>query len=259
MVFSKRFLAAGMAVSLGFSAEAFEPRSDGVVQHQYEGSLGESRIGMTIIRDGNQIEGGHYFYQKFLRDIPITGFMKDSQITLDEAGTGTFHLHFAGNGSEGGQPLDFANSIGMEGTWTSADGRRTYPVSLRGTLIRGGTDNGHRYGDVTRETDAEFEHRVQSLLRAVLAGDESTAVRFISYPMSANLPNGGTKSFRNPSEVLAAWNDVFTPALLMKLRNDLPHDMFVRDGMAMLGDGEARFDGKGLPSLNVPAPPVSRK
>jgi hypothetical protein len=31
----------------------------------------------------------------------------------------------------------------------------------------------------------------------------------------------------------------------------LPHDMFVHEGMAMVGDGEAWFDAKGLAVLNL--------
>ncbi|MFY9725074.1 MAG: hypothetical protein WAJ87_06240 [Bryobacteraceae bacterium] len=170
---------------------------------------------------------------------------------MTEPGGGTFHLRFVGNGSEEGRALDFENSIGMDGIWTSADGTRTYPVSLRGTLIRQGADSGHRYSDVTSGSDAAFEGRVQSCFRAILRGDKTTAVRFISYPLHASFPNRKSRVYRNSAEVLAAWNDLFPPAMVAKLREDLPHDMFVHDGMAMLGNGEAWFDAKGLADLNV--------
>jgi hypothetical protein len=235
-----------IAVLLAFAAHAE------VTQHQYEGSLGKSRIGMTVLREGNRVEGGHYFYQEFLKDIALTGSMENSQITLAETGGGTFHLHFVGNGSDGGRPLDFENSIGMDGTWNSGDGAHTYPVSLRGTTIRQGTDPDGRYRDITNEGDAAFESRVQSFWRAVLRGDKATAVRFISYPLRANIAQGKSRSFRNSAEVLAAWNELFTAALIEKLRADLPHDMFVRQGMAMLGNGEAWFDAKGIAVLNFP-------
>jgi len=251
--FSRWFPIVGMVASIVFLVHA-SAQSNELEQHEYEGNLGKSRIGMTIIREGNKIEGGHYFYQKFLQDIPITGSTEDSQITLTEARGGTFHLHFVGNGSEGNHPLDFHYSIGMDGTWKSVDGIRTYPVSLRGTLIRSGVDNGHRYSDVTSETDAAFESRVQSLFRAVLRDHKTNAVRFISYPLTVNLPNGKRRKFRDSAELLAAWNDVFTPAMIAELQEDLPHDMFVHNGMAMLGRGEAWFDAKGLATVNVPPP-----
>jgi hypothetical protein len=38
------------------------------------------------------------------------------------------------------------------------------------------------------------------------------------------------------------------------MSTSLPHDMFVHDGMAMPGNGEAWFDRKDLKVLSVPAP-----
>jgi hypothetical protein len=212
---------------------------------------------MTIIREGTKIEGGHYFYQNVLQDISITGSTQGSQITLIEPGGGTFQLHFVGNGSQGDHPLDFENSIGMEGTWKSADGTRSYLVALRGTVARRGANNRRRYADVTSESDAAFELRVRTLLHSVLRADKSLAVQFISYPLNVNFPDGKTEKFRDSAAVLEAWNDIFTPAMIARLQEDLPHDMFVRNGMAMLGNGEAWFDATGLASMNVPSPPAS--
>src|SRR5437660_1495207 len=100
-------LVAIMVTSLGTPTPLSGQHQAELVLHQYEGNLGDARIGLTVKREGNKIVGGHYFYQKFLRDIPITGSTENSHITLAESGEGTFHLHFVGNGSEKGQPLDF--------------------------------------------------------------------------------------------------------------------------------------------------------
>lgn len=148
----------------------------------------DARIGLTVKREGNKIVGGHYFYQRYLRDIPITGATENSHITLAESGGGTFHLHFVGNGSEKGQPLDFDNSVGVEGTWTDTTGQKTYPVSLRGTTIGDSTDEGHRYRDVTNESDEAFEGRVQSLIRAVLRNDKAIVAQLIQLPAAGQRP-----------------------------------------------------------------------
>ena len=249
---SIRLLVVVMVTSLGTPTPLSGQHQGELVLHQYEGNLGDARIGLTVKREGNKIVGGHYFYQKFLRDIPITGSTEDSDITLAEPGGGIFHLHFVGNASEKGQPLDFDNSVGMEGIWTDATGNKTYPVSLHGTTIGTGADEGHRYRDVTNESDEAFEGRVQSLVRAILRNDKPAAARLISYPLRVNGPGQEHRAFRNSADVLAAWNDLFTPAMLAKLQAALPHDMFVHQGMAMIGDGEAWFDSKGLSVLNLP-------
>lgn len=242
------------AFLLGFCAFVFSQQKTQLVQHQYEGKLGTSRIGLTVTREGNNIKGGHYFYQKFLRDISITGSTQGSHVTLVEEGGGNFSLDFVGNGSEGGNPLDFENSIGMDGTWTSTDGKHNYPVSLRGTTIRDADDR-PRYADITKEGDAEFEKRVESLISAVLRGDKAAAVRLISYPLTINGAGREHRRVRTAAEVLAAWDDLFTPTMIAKFEAALPHDMFVRQGMAMIGNGEAWFDDKGLAVLNVPSEP----
>src|SRR5579883_828829 len=224
-----RVFVLGAVSLLASSSEDFGQRKGEFLQYQYEGNLGTSRIGMTVIREGNDIKGGHYFYQRFLKDIPITGSIIGSRITIAEAGGGAFHLHFVGNGSEADRPLDFENSVGMEGTWSNVDGTRTYPVSLHGTVVRPGAGDERRYREVTDESDERFEGRIRAFVQAVLSGDKRAAVRFISYPVRVNFPNDTSKNFRNSEAVLAAWTDLFNPALLMKLRRALPHDMFIRN------------------------------
>lgn len=223
--------------------------SSAVQRYQYAGTLGTSRIGMTLVVDAGHASKGHYFYQKYLTDIPLSVNEDTSGLTLNEH-DGTFTLHFKGNGSEGGKPLNFENSVGLEGTWTSGDGSKTFPVDLRLRGLMPGPMDQRRYAMVTNESDAAFEHRVQAFYRAVLAGDRQTAAKYVSYPLRVN---GKTnKTLRTPAEFLAAWDTIFMPAYLARLRNDLPHDMFMHNGMAMIGDGDVWFDSKGAAALNVP-------
>jgi len=240
--------------ALGLACSLAAQQQSAPLQHQYEGQLGESRTGMTIIRRGNPIEGGHYFYQKFLKDIPRTGSFDGSQITLNEMGAGVFHLHFVGNDRSGDRPLDFGNSIGMEGLRVRArsDSARSLPVSLRGTGIWQGAEGEGRYSTVTSESGTAFEQRVQSFYRAALGGDKASAARFIHYPLDVSFATGAQKTFRNSAQILASSNDIFTPSLLKKFQQDLPHDMPMHEGEAMLGNGEAWFDAGGLVTLSVP-------
>jgi hypothetical protein len=49
----------------------------------------------------------------------------------------------------------------------------------------------------------------------------------------------------------ANWSRVFSPAFIAKLREDIPHEMFVDEGEAMLGQGQLWFDGRGLTIVNA--------
>jgi hypothetical protein len=64
--------------------------------------------------------------------------------------------------------------------------------------------------------------------------------------------NGTHHSLTIPdeAELKANRTRIFTPGFLAKLQMDVPHEMFVHNGEAMLGDGELWFDDKGLIALN---------
>ena len=57
---------------------------------------------------------------------------------------------------------------------------------------------------------------------------------------------------RNAVELSAQWETIFTPAYLAALKNDMPHDLNIIQGQAMLGDGQAFFSDKGATALNIP-------
>ena len=70
-----------------------------------------------------------------------------------------------------------------------------------------------------------------------------------------DVPHGKTSGFStalcsHPRAVLHC--SVGVLACLDAFRNAMPHDMFVRNGQAMLGDGVAWFGAKGVQTINVP-------
>ncbi len=214
------------------------------------GTVGHNRVGMTLALKGDKdISGGHYFYVHYLKDIPLTGSIQGSEVMLKTTDGGTFELRFKGNGSEGGKPSTFANSVGLEGTWKK--GSQKLLVTLNFTGMSQGVAAGHRYASVTSESDAAFEAKVQGFWRSVLAGKKSAAALYVSFPLRIN-QGGKTRTISSAQELTAQWNQIFTPAYLTALRSAVPHDMFTRNGQVMLGDGIAWFDAKGAVALNLP-------
>ena len=212
-------------------------------QISYEGTLGPTRIGLTILaKGGNTIAGGHYFYTKYFTDIPLTGSMNASALSLKGADGGTFSLMFV-------KPLDFSNSVGLEGTW-SKDGK-SLPVKLTSGGQSPVSASGRWYEMVTGQTDLAFEAKAHWFWKAALAGDRATTAKFVSFPLRVN-QNGKRRTIIDAAELSAQWETIFTPAYLAKLRNDLPHDMSIVQAQAMLGDGQAFFDDKGATALNIP-------
>lgn len=216
----------------------------------FTGMVGQSKIGMTLlVNAAGAVTGGHYFYANNLKDIPLEAGTQGTGVILFEPEGGQFALRFKGNGSEAGKPLNFRNSIGMEGRWMKNDS--SYPVTLQMQQSSKGPANAHWYESVTSESDAAFEARVQGFYRAVLAGDRAAAARYVDLPLRVN-HNGKSRTIRSAAELSAQWNQIFTPACIDAFRQAMPHDLFVRNGQAMLGDGIAWFGPKGVQSINVP-------
>jgi hypothetical protein len=223
-----------------------------VVTAGYLGTLGAQRIGMTlIVKDGTFMPGSHYFYQKHLTDIPLTGTAR-SGVTLKEPSGGTFALQFQGNGSNGHEPLTFNNSIAMTGTWTGIDGK-SYPVKLSGGGGSGPAEPpGTRwYQDVSSQSDAAFEAIAQRFYNAVMAGDRIGATREVHFPLRVNFSATRHRLIKTPTELTQQWNTVFSSTWLKKAADAMPHDMAIVQGRAMLGDGLAFFGDDGVDVINA--------
>ena len=215
-----------------------------------EGTIGQSKIGMTLIVNADQvITGGHYFYAKYLKDIPLTAGTQGTGVILYEPKGGQLALRFKENSVPRGQPLNFDNSTGMEGRWMKDDS--SYPVDLHVEGISEGPADARRYEDVTSESDGAFESRVQCFYKAVLAGDRATTAHYVDFPLRVNR-DGKSSTIASAAELSARWNKVFTPACLDQIGNAMPHDMYVRNGQAMLGNGVVWFGPKGAQAINVP-------
>ena len=218
-------------------------------QISYQGTLGPARIGLVIVVRGGTIAGGHYFYARYLTDIALTGSIQGGAVELRGQDGGSFALKFVGNGSDGGKPLTFDNSVGLAGTW-SKDGK-SYPVKLTMQGQSVVSSSGRWYEMLTGESDAAFEAGVQGFYKAVLAGNRGEAARYVSFPLRVNR-NGKSRMIRNAAELRAQWESIFIPAYIAALKDDLPHDLGIVQGQAMLGNGDAFFSDKGVTAVNVP-------
>jgi len=111
--------------------------------------------------------------------------------------------------------------------------------------------SGRWYENVTDLSDAAFEAKAQAFYKAVLAEDRATAAKYADFPLRIN-QNGKSRKITSAAELTAQWDEIFTPAYLELLKKDMPHDMSVIQGQAMLGNGDVYFGDKGATVLNLP-------
>jgi hypothetical protein len=237
---------AAFAMAIGLTSPAAAQPGD-LQTYELSGTVGTHRVVMSLtIRGVAQVWVAHYFYDSQLKDIVLVGSEIGPVLTLMEPEGGLFKLKLQGVGGDGGS---LATSAGASGTWT--EGARTLPVQLSVDSAYDGAPSAHRYADVTGAGDAVFEARVKRFLDAVLAGNKPAAAALVSYPLAVN---GGAHpmSVKSPAQLAANWDRIFTAALLAELRTAVPHEMFVRNGQAMVAGGAAWFDAKGASALNDP-------
>jgi len=218
-------------------------------QATYAGTLGTQRIGLILDMAGEHVAPSRYYYLRHLTDIPLTGERHDGTFVLHEQGA-TMTLHFVGNGSEHDQPLDFDNSIGLEGTWT--DGKQTLPVKLQGGGLFAAAPKDHWYASITDQTDEVFEARAKGFRDAVINGDSVQAARYVHFPLRVNHGPDRHEQVRDAKQLTAQWKRIFTPGYVDRIANASPHYMAVVQGYAMLGDGLVFFGEQGAEVLNLP-------
>jgi hypothetical protein len=236
---------------LAFAAGTVQAQPTATVKRvTFKGIIGQSRVGLTlVVNAANVITGGHYFFADDLKDIPLKAGTQGTGLILYGPDGGQMALRFKGSGNDTGQALTLENSTGMEGRWMKGDS--SYPIKLQMEGMSEGLPNARWYKDVTSESDASFENRVQCFTRAALAGDKAATARYVDFPLRIN-HNGKSSTIASAAELSAQWKRVFTPACLDAIRSAVPHDMFVRNGQAMLGDGVVWFGPKGAAAINVP-------
>lgn len=241
------------AAALGASSAASAQTAGTPQFSSYTGAIGSYHIGLELIvqPDHRTVTAGHYFYTSKLADIALTPSPGAGPIDLKEPGGGVFHLHFVGNGSEHGAPLDFYNSVGLFGIWTQ--GAKTLPVSLRGETGGDVPRPGHRYAMIGDAPDAVVEAKARRFLQGATSGNRGEAASAVSYPLTVNT-GGRHLQLASRKMFLAHWDSIFTPAYVAVLKTAVPHDMFVRDQGAMVAAGAVWFDDKGATALNLDVP-----
>jgi hypothetical protein len=217
----------------------------------YQGTVGPAKIGLTFVIDTSAVPHGAYFYFKYLKDIPLKGSFAPDGFVLNEydqsgKASGTFHLKISSEGGDAKaeKPLNLGNTSMLTGTWTSADGSRSLPVSLKQVGWTSGSE-GHRYG--VFGSDADMERKIQGFYSDVQHGNKQAAAALVSYPLRVNSLKLTVKDQR---QFLVDYERVFTPDFVRCLQQYPPHNLFVNAQGIMLGQGELWFDEHGLTSVN---------
>lgn len=216
----------------------------------YDGSIGERyRVRMTLVFAEEEVSG-LYFYASRLKDISLKGKVSNgTDVVLDELDeAGNVVARFEGKFPERDPQGRFGNSkLECEiivGSWHKVDSPDSLPVYLS---LESGTVGSltNRYTSAGADDDNVVHRNAYRFWNAVRLNDKKAVAATIAYPISVHLPTG-RKRLRNPTELIANYDNIFSPKYREAIANALPRNMFVRDQGVMLGRGEVWFgpDGK---------------
>lgn len=208
--------------------------SHAVWLHDYKGTLGTSKIGMTIPTDElsqalgrAKTEGIHYYYTRHLKDISLTVKKQDGRdFVLEEKDPqgkliATFQLTFATQDPKKRfvSKEDLVAEV-LVGTWEPADKPGGLPVYLAAESSVWSDPKGGRC-TLGPKSYAHLEERMQAFHKAAVKGDAATLRRDFKFT--------APKSSQWEKEIVEA----------------VPHNVFCNSQGFMLGNGIVWFDGKG--------------
>jgi hypothetical protein len=232
--------------SLSLMSQVF---SEGI--SDYTGTIGTDSIGMSLVTGvGSDQLIGTYFHTRDLKDLPLKGSIHQREIVLNEYGPdgqlqGTFHLNMPERDPQGRLSGTLEGEV-LTGEWIGNRGDRPVPVNLDlDDILSGQRQLADRYASTGAASAGELEANAQSFYFAVLQGNETAAAKFVHYPVRTFVLEK-PKTIRNKAEFIHDYGRIFTAKYLQCIRAGTPHNMFVRNGEAMLGGGEIWFDGAGL-------------
>ena len=214
--------------------------------NEYRGTIAKNtEIGLALYaRDQSLV--GSYFYKKDLKDIELSGkYISARDISLrdtDPKNESRFQLHFAEHSPkfETASPLQ---AEVLEGTWTSADGKTSYPVYLQ--LDHECVPPGNqRYGPAGASSDALVERNARAFYDAVVGGKPEVAKSYVAYP-ATYFDDGKRKQISNSADFLKLYEKIFTPSFVAEIAKGIPHHMSVNEQGIMIADGKVWFDADG--------------
>jgi len=215
-----------------------------------QGKVADQPAGINFtVSDYKTVIAAHYYFASSGIDMPLSVSGSGDSLELIDQTDGQFKLRLLNPDNHDPEPLTFYNSTGIAGSLTK-DGK-VLETQFGCSDVREGSSPSRWYADITTESDQHFEKRVRLFLDGVLSGNREQAAAAVSWSLKVNARK--PYSLRNRRAFLKQWDVLFNPAALEELRNAIPHEMFKRDGMAMVANGAVWFDAKGAKVLNLPS------
>jgi len=176
---------------------------------------------------GNMV--GTYFYDKHRIEIKLAGKAGEKNIILYE---------YDDSGKNTGVFQGIMSTVDkIEGTWRSADSKKSYPFTLSLKSIISGAEYGKRYqAALNTKNDKDVENFVSKIQKLVVNGDKEGLSQHINYPINVKI-NGKSTKIQNKDEFITNYAQIFNPNYKRAIGNAYTKYMFVNWKGIMFGEG----------------------
>lgn len=194
--------------------------------YDFEGTLGKSKINLSIYMLEDNSIVGNYCYNKFDTKISISGQIVNNEIRLATNDENSPFEEFTG----------FFKTENVDlyiGTWTNAN--KTLPFSL--TLQSSGRTNLYkRYNDFYG-ADYEVERFMKNVKTAIIKKDKIWLSKHINFPISVAISGKKRTIIKNKTQFIANFDKIFHPDYTNRVKNACTCNMFSNYQGAMIGNG----------------------
>lgn len=196
--------------------------------HDYKGTINNNiPIQMSIYPLGKEMVGA-YFYESQRKELKLKGKAGEKEILLyeyDEEGKNTGI--FKGT-------MKTVDKI--EGTWISADNKKSYPFTLSLKSYLPGTEYGKRYARaIGNESDQDVENFVRKIQGYVINDNKKQLSEEILYPITVKI-NDKLIGIQNKDDFVKNYDKIFYPNYKQKISNAFTKYMFANyKGIMFLG------------------------
>ena len=194
--------------------------------YDYQGNINNNiPVQMSIYPLGKDIVGS-YFYEKQRKEIELKGKAGENIIILYEYDdTGKNTGIFQGT-------MDTVDKIA--GTWTSPDGKKSYPFALSLKSILPGVEYGKRYG--VTESDQEVENFLNEIQGYILSSNKAKLADLIVYPIYVKFDGEVTK-LQNKDDFIKNYDQIIYPEFKQVVSNAFTKYLFANSQGIMFGEG----------------------
>lgn len=180
--------------------------------YDYEGTIGQDiRVQISFYPLGNEIVGSH-FYEMYRYPMTLKGKLEGDEITIYE-----FDEHakntgiFKGKITAGRVRRKIVSNLFIRGTWSSSDGKRTLPFSLRLKYTMPDAEYGKRYKIAGAVSDAEVEKEIKMLQQHIIKNDKEYIAEMVHYPLEISSLDRKSWTINTKAEFLQQYETIFHP------------------------------------------------